>query len=243
MEDSACFCIQRHRTTPVTTTNEVESSIQPAQMSFAPPPGPPPENALTYAPLQAPHLPMVRMIRSYMRRLRGPPPADIPSLYDIERKARISHLGPFAVLHDMLLHGLLTRLDAKSLTTLSTVNKAFYIYARDDTVWRSLCVRTYTIPKSASPEERKSKIDAMGMDPAEPMLSFKGTWRLTYYFPKKKLSDAEAQQLEKARSIKASTITPPFFSDFLYQKTLRNTMDLQRVFRISHLVFAFLCQL
>ncbi|KAJ3113907.1 hypothetical protein HDU96_002784 [Phlyctochytrium bullatum] len=177
-------------------------------MSYAPPPGPPP-------PLYAPP--------------PGPPPPDALSLKQLELQARSRSLGHFAILPDQAIHGLLAGyLDAGSLNVLSTANKAFYIFSRDDAVWRGLCIRSFSVPKAASPERRRALIAAMEVfgDGEDPVLSFKGTWRLTYYFPRQDLTPAQQTRLAAARNVRASPITPPFFSDFLYRKAERGNMKL-----------------
>ncbi|KAJ3211144.1 hypothetical protein HDU67_004757 [Dinochytrium kinnereticum] len=197
-------------------------------MSFAPPPGPPPEDAVTamaYAPPPGAPPPLSGGDMSFAPP-PGPPPADAPSPFELAEMARKKHLGHFSALTDVLIHGIIATLDAKSLTTLSRVNKTFYIFARDDSVWRSLCIRAYSTPKSMPSELKKKKLAEAGLVGEEPVLSFKGNWRFTYYFPAKTLGEDQAARLERARSIRASPITPPFFSDFLYNKAVRNNMNL-----------------
>ncbi|KAJ3106057.1 hypothetical protein HDU97_007060 [Phlyctochytrium planicorne] len=180
-------------------------------MSFAPPPGPPPPDAGSAPAFRPPP---------------GPPPEGMLSIAQLAQQARSRCLGHFAKLTDPVLHGVLGTLDARSLNALSQVNKAFYIFARDDSVWRSLCIRAYAVSKALSGDERQKRIASIGLG-EDALISFKGSWRLTYYFPKKHLSEKERAALSHAKSILASPITPPFFSDFIYQKTVRNNMDLK----------------
>ncbi|KAI9092859.1 hypothetical protein DFS34DRAFT_667092 [Phlyctochytrium arcticum] len=130
-------------------------SPEAGRIVYAPPKDPPPDldhikrpNDTIYAPPPCP-----------------PPPSSID--YAHVWRVRALTLGVCAHLSDdFISERVLPFCDASDLNKLAAVSKGFYQFARDDQLWRRLCLSKWG----------KASIDNGG-------LCFKGTWRLTYYFP------------------------------------------------------------
>ncbi|KAI8815041.1 hypothetical protein BJ742DRAFT_782115 [Cladochytrium replicatum] len=163
----------------------------------------------------------------------GPPPADPRQL----------GLGFLHLLSDEFLSiFVLPRLDSTSLNTLAACSSALYLFARDDQLWRTMCMAKWghstrgwrkrfddgVIPNDYSCSECTRLMNANGAEG----LVFKGTWRLTFYFPGPLchgLHDSDQLHRKWRMAIANSfrfAVAPRFRSQFLELKWARCHMDL-----------------
>ncbi|KNC98671.1 uncharacterized protein SPPG_06354 [Spizellomyces punctatus DAOM BR117] len=166
---------------------------------YLPPPGPPPPNTIPFTSLP----PSAQPLReTFNNRIPG----------GIEVDIRSAGLGVMRILPDeTIAEGVLSLLNAQDLVTLSNVSRILYIFARDDQQWRRICLERWGRAGSVSGG-----------------LVFKGTWRLTYYFPGT-MNESFREKFEFARVHAHCSLTVDgLVSPYLHAKWCRCHMDLSR---------------
>lgn len=138
--------------------------------------------------------------------------------------ARVTGLGRLQVLPDEILSLILRNLSAPDLDTCALLSRFLFLLARDDALWRSLCLDAASAARSASAAESRE----------QQLLVFKGTWRDTFIESQPKRSRLSWDNVDDVSSPpprrRTRTLDPAAWairSHHLHRRWLRSVLDVR----------------